>query len=276
MRAPLHAVRALLIGCALLLCGSAGTAAPIDPYPQAARSYLLARDSQILWQHEPTTRLPAASLVKLLTALVLLGTDWSNERWVTISAQAASVEPTRLGLRAGEQIRAGPALAAMLIHSANDACFALVEQATPTTNEFVARLNAHAKKLGMQNSNFIDPCGFDAPGQYSTAADLLKLAQAAHQYKLIAELVASNQASLTTRGGRRIAFSNTNQLLGRLIGTIGMKTGYTQQAGQCLIALVRRDGHEVWLVMLGGTQRWWLAHGMIEQAFTSANAQPDP
>lgn len=251
-------------------------AVPADPYPKAARSYVLARDGQTLWQHEPAARLPAASLVKLLTALVLLETDWSNERWIKISAQAAGVEPTRLGLRSGEQLRAGAALAAMLMHSANDACFALVEQASPTVAVFVARLNAYAAKLGMQNSNFIDPCGFDAAGQYSTAIDLLKLAQTAHQHKLIAELVASPKATLTTRDGRVIEFSNTNQLLGRLNGTIGLKTGYTQRAGQCLIALVRRGNHEVWLVMLGGTQRWWLAHGMIEQAFATANAQPAP
>ncbi|MGE0116006.1 MAG: D-alanyl-D-alanine carboxypeptidase family protein [Steroidobacteraceae bacterium] len=257
----------------MLLCGwlSVARAEAPDPYPQAARSYLLLFDGQILGQHAATTRLPAASLVKLLTALVLLESDWSNERWITVSAAAARAEPSHVGLRPDDQIRAGAALAAMLIHSANDACLTLVENAAPDWANFVMRMNARANALGMHDSHFVDPCGFDAPGQYTTATDLLKLAQAAHRQRLIATLAAADHATLTTRAGRQIAFTNTNQLLGRLPGTLGMKTGYTQQAGQCLIALVRRDEHEVWLVMLGARQRWWLAHGMIENAFANAS-----
>jgi serine-type D-Ala-D-Ala carboxypeptidase (penicillin-binding protein 5/6) len=76
---------------------------------------------------------------------------------------------------------------------------------------------------------------------------------------------------IKTKAGRAITLANTNQLIGRLQGTAGMKTGYTAQAGQCLIAYVRRADREVWLVMLGGSERWWLAHGMIEDAF-HANA----
>ncbi|MBM0106137.1 D-alanyl-D-alanine carboxypeptidase [Steroidobacter sp. S1-65] len=242
-----------------------------DPYPHAARSYLLVRDDQILWQRAPTLQLQPASLAKLLTALVVLETDWKADRWLTVSAYAASVPPSRLGLKAGEQITAGAALAAMLIRSANDACRVLVEGFSANLTAFRARMTAQAVRLGMTDSNFVDPCGFDADGQHSTVADLLKLAQAARAVPLIAHLGAMPEAQLTTRAGRIIKFNSTNALLGRLAGAQGLKTGNTSQAGQCLIAYVRRQDHEVWLVMLGGTQRWWLAHGMIEDAFAGAD-----
>jgi D-alanyl-D-alanine carboxypeptidase (penicillin-binding protein 5/6) len=243
-----------------------------DLYPQAARSYLLVRDQQVLWQRAATLQLQPASLTKLLTALVALESNWDTGRWLTVSKYAASVPPSRLGLQAGEQITAGAALAAMLIRSANDACRVLVEGVTTDLTAFRTRMKARAVKLGMTDSNFIDPCGFDASGQHSTATDLLKLAQAAHAVPLIAHLAALPEAQLTTRAGRSIKFTSTNALLGRLEGTEGLKTGNTSQAGQCLIAYVRRQDREVWLVMLGGTQRWWLAHGMIDDAFAAIRA----
>ena len=112
-----------------------------------------------------------------------------------------------------------------------------------------------------------------AAGQHSTVTDLLKLAQAARAVPVIAHLAALPEAQLTTRAGRSIKFTSTNALLGRLAGTEGLKTGNTSQAGQCLIAYVRRQDHEIWLVMLGGTQRWWLAHGMIDDAFARIRAE---
>lgn len=258
-----------LIG-ALLLLLIAPLATALDLYPQAARSYILMRDDQVVAERASTQRLPPASLTKLLTALVVLDSKWDADRWLTVSATAANTPPTRIGLRAGEQITAGAALAAMLIRSANDACRVLVENAATNAAEFQSRINARAAQLKMQDSRFIDPCGFDAPGQHSTVADLLKLARRAQAVPLIAHLAVTPEARLITRAGRTIRFANTNQLLGRLDGVQGLKTGYTTQAGQCLIAYARRPGHDVWLVMLGGTQRWWQAHGMIEDAFATS------
>lgn len=266
-----HALASLVGALSLTLTSPSYAEAP-DLYPTAARSYLLVRDQEVLWQRVPSLRLQPASLAKLLTALVVLDTHWEADRWLAVSNYAASVPPSRLGLKAGEQITAGAALAAMLIRSANDACRVLVESVTTDLTAFRARMKARAVRLGMSESNFIDPCGFDAAGQYSTATDLLKLAQAARAVPLIAHLVALPEAQLTTRAGRSIKFKSTNALLGRLEGTQGLKTGNTSQAGQCLIAYVRRRDHEVWLVMLGGTERWWLAHGMIDDAFATVLA----
>lgn len=258
-----------MVGALLLALSSPLHAEATDPYPSAARSYIVVLDEQLLWQRAPTLRQQPASLAKLLTALVVLDSHWNAERWLTVSKYAASVPPSRLGLKAGEQITAGAALAAMLIRSANDACRALVESVTSDLTEFRARMNARAARLEMRESNFVDPCGFDAAGQYTTAKDLLKLANSARTVPLISHLAALPEAQLTTRTGRQIKFMSTNALLGRLQGVEGMKTGNTSQAGQCLIAYARRQNHDVWLIMLGGSERWWLAHGMIEDAFDS-------
>lgn len=257
---------AFLTGALLLTLHVPAQATP-DASAEPARSYLLVRDGEILKEHDAHLPLPPASLTKLLTALVVLESGWDPDRWLTVSAAAAAKPPARLGLRSGEQITAGAALASMLIRSANDACRVLVEGSMRSEAEFVERLNARAHGLGMKQSRFVDPCGFDAAGQYTTAADILKLAHAAHEAPLIALLAATPHAELATRAGRKIRFDNTNQLLGRLDGTQGLKTGYTSRAGQCLIAYVRRGNHDVWFVMLGGTDRWWQAHGMINDAF---------
>ena len=254
---------------AALLLAPAVHVAPVlpDPYPGAARAYLLAIDDEPRWAHAASRRLPPASLIKLLTALVLLEDRALPGRTVPVTQAAAATAPTRAGLRAGDALRGADALAAMLVHSANDACRALVAQAAPSAAAFAARLNARAAALGMRDSHFVDACGYDADGQYSTASDLLRLARAAAAQPLIARYAAQQQLEFSTRGGRRYTLANTNQLLGRLPGAVGLKTGYTANARQCLIALAERNGRRVWLVMLGGDRRWWLAHRMISDAF---------
>lgn len=241
-----------------------------DPYPAAAGAYIIAIGEEALWAHAPRLRLPPASLAKLLTALVLLEDRRFLARMVRVSEAAAATEPTRAGLRAGDSLRGEDALAAMLVHSANDACLALVAQAAPSAAVFAAHMNARAAALGMRDSHFVDPCGYDADGQYSTAADLLRLARVARAEPLIAHYAAQPRLAFRTRAGRRYSLPNTNQLLGRLPGVSGLKTGYTLRARQCLIAVAERDGRAVWLVMLGGGQRWWLAHRMINDAFDLA------
>jgi serine-type D-Ala-D-Ala carboxypeptidase (penicillin-binding protein 5/6) len=156
------------------------------------------------------------------------------------------------------------------MHSANDACLVLAEHAAGSLDAFAARMNARAAALGMQDSHFVHPCGFDADGQYSTVTDLLRLAKAAHAQPRIAQIAAQEQATISTASGRQLAFKNTNQLLGRLDGVVGLKTGYTQLAGHCLIAVAEQSGHRVWLVLLDSPRRWWTAHRIITDAFATA------
>jgi serine-type D-Ala-D-Ala carboxypeptidase (penicillin-binding protein 5/6) len=113
----------------------------------------------------------------------------------------------------------------------------------------------------------VQPCGLDAPGQHSSARDLLRLAIAAMERPEIARIVALPSATVSTVGGRRLSMKNGNALLGRVEGVVGIKSGYTGRAGKCVIALARRGEHSVWLVMLDAPNRWWVAAGIIDAAF---------
>jgi D-alanyl-D-alanine carboxypeptidase (penicillin-binding protein 5/6) len=202
-----------------------------------------------------------------MTALVLLDGDWQPEATVTASARAVHVDGTRLGLREGESLRAKDALVALLVRSANDACVALAEHAAGSIEAFADRMNERARGMGLAGSHFVHPCGLDAPGQHTTASDLLRIAQAALERPQVAAIVRHSSAWVTTLGGRRIGMHNGNELLGRVPGVFGMKSGYTTGAGKCVIAVAERDGHRIWLVMLDGADRWWSASNMIEAAY---------
>lgn len=275
-RRSLHAAALLVIGF-MTAGGVRAAVQPFtparlpDPFPGIDGSYLVALDDRPRWGRGVDQPRSPASLTKLLTALVLLEDRRILAEDVTVTAAAAATEPTRMGLRAGDTLQGAQALAAMLVHSANDACLALVVHASADVRHFMARMNARARALGMHSSHFSDPCGYDAPGQYSTAMDLLRLARAAQADPLIARLVAQPSVAFQSRAGRAYHLSNTNLLLGRLEGVVGMKTGYTQKARRCLIALAERDGHRVWLVMLGSERRWWQAHQIIDAAFDAAS-----
>jgi len=248
---------------------------PADRWPGVAVAYALARDGELIWGAGLDRPHAPASLTKLLTALVLLETDWRAEALIPVSAAAASVPGSRIGLRAGERLRADDALTAMLVRSANDACLALVEHAAGSTGAFRPRLAAAAARLGLAQSAFIDPCGLDAPGQHSTARDLLRLADAAIAQPEILRRARLASARLRTQGGRELAFSSTNALLGRVPGAIGLKTGHTAAAGRCLIAVAELGSRRVVLVLLGATpDRWWVASGMLAQALNAPVPAP--
>jgi D-alanyl-D-alanine carboxypeptidase (penicillin-binding protein 5/6) len=227
-------------------------------------------DGELLWGRNMDKRRAPASLTKLLTALVLLDSNWHPDAVLDVSHVAAHITHPRVGLRTGDTLTAADALTAMLMHSANDACMVLVENAAGSPSAFAVRMNARAQQLGMHDSHFVHPCGFDADEQYSTVNDLLRLARAAHADSRIARIVAQQEASIETGRGRQLEFRNTNQLLGRIDGVMGLKTGYTAQAGHCLIAVAEQSGHRVWLVLLDSQRRWQSAHRMLVDAFAAA------
>jgi serine-type D-Ala-D-Ala carboxypeptidase (penicillin-binding protein 5/6) len=245
-----------------------------DPYPQAAVAYATVIDGEMVWSRNVDVPHAPASLTKLLTALVLLNGDWDPNAWLTVSHDAAHTTHPRAGLHTGDQVRAYDALQAMLMHSANDACLVLAENAAGTIEAFSTRMNAMAARLGMSHSHFVHPCGFDEDGQYSTVTDLLRLAKSAHADPRIARIVRQREAEIAVASGRKLSFHNTNQLLGHLEGVSGMKTGYTAQAGRCLIAVAEHSGHRVWLVLLDSQRRWTQANRILTDAFSVAEHEP--
>ncbi len=257
----------LLIGFA---AGGAAAAPVIDRYPRAASAYVVAIGDTVKWARAADRPLPPASLTKLMTAIVLLESDWDPAAIVTVSPRAARAIGARAGLEAREQLTAASLLAALLVRSANDACIALAEHHSGSVERFVARMNERASELALSGTHFENPCGLDAPGHRSTANNLLRLARLAAKFPSVAALAASTKVDIATRAGRKLTLRTTNPLLGRLDGAIGLKSGFTAEGGRCVIVLARRGGVDVWVVLLNARDRWWTATALVEDAFHGA------
>jgi D-alanyl-D-alanine carboxypeptidase (penicillin-binding protein 5/6) len=264
--------RGVLVLAGWLCCF--GAAAQTDRFPQVAAAYLVEYGQRELWSGNAEKRLPPASLTKIMTALLVLEADRLLEV-VTVSRAAAQQGGTRLHLKAGEKLTVGALLAAALIGSANDACGALAEHHAGSVAAFVAQMNARAAALGLADTRFANPCGFDAPAHYSSARDLARLAHAALAFPAFADLVSRPDVRIATADGRRsFRIRNRNALIGNYAPAIGVKTGYTRRAGRCLIALAQKDGARVMVVMLDARSRWWDTIGIVEHAFDAGAHGP--
>lgn len=261
----LRRLSVLLIGC--LLAASSALALPVDPFPNSARAYLVQVGGTTIWAHQSAERLPPASLTKIMTALLVLERANLNAT-VTISPTAARETGHRLRLRAGEKYKVRDLLAAMLIESANDAALALAEHVAGSEARFAGIMTARAVQLGMKTTRFTNAAGHHDPDHYTTANDLVVLTEAALARPLFRELVSKVKYEIRSLSGkRRFKLENSNKLLPKYAGMQGVKTGYTPEAGRCLIALAERDGMEVLVVLLRARDRWKLAERMLDTAF---------
>src|SRR3989449_7945624 len=184
---------------------------------------------------------------------------------VTVSRRAAAAHKIKLRLKPGQLVPLRGLLQAMLIRSANDACLAAVEHVAGDEEAFVARMNAKAATLGLTRTHFQNACGFDMPDHYSTAKDLAALTTYAMGNETFAAIVREPAAVIRTADQRKkFVARTTNRLPGTMEGVVGVKTGYTREAGRCLIAVVTREDKELLLVLLNARQRWGRAQELIE------------
>jgi serine-type D-Ala-D-Ala carboxypeptidase (penicillin-binding protein 5/6) len=217
-----------------------------------AASYLLmdARNGRTLTAQAADVVRPVASTQKLVTALVVL--DAGNlDKPVRVQAQDLRVEPTRLGLRAGEVYTRRHLLYAFLIKSANDVANVLARDNAGSTSAFAAKMNAKARALGCRSSSFKNPHGLTVPGQYSTARDMGRIAMAAYRSGVIRDAVRRKYYTFRRADGRTVTIKNTNDLLGDMPECNGMKTGYTNASGRCLVSSAASRSEQVILVQLG-------------------------
>lgn len=239
----------------------------LDAYHNAAKAYMVKVGDEIIWENASEQRLPPASLTKMMTALLVVESYRPNDV-VEISPEAAAETGSRIGLRAGDRLLLADVLAAALIRSANDACHALADWHSGSEAVFVARMNQRAEQLGLRNTQFKNACGLDKPGHYSTARDLAVIAETAMKNPTFARIVTKERMSFRSVDGRRtFRVKTTNHLIGTLDGIQGVKTGFTNGAGPCLVAMADRNGERVTLVMLNARNRWWNAAAMIDSAF---------
>lgn len=227
---------------------------PARPSIKASALYLIElKSGRVLLEKDATRRLPPASLTKLMTALVAL--EAATPEQVVRVDRRALVHRSSLKLHSGEQFLLRDLLTAMLVTSANDACEAIAWHVGGDVGRFVTMMNERARTLGLKNTHFANACGFDAPGHYSTAADLAKLTGQALQVPAISMMVRTITRDIASVDGtRQVLLRSTNELL--LDPDVnGVKTGYTSKAGRCLIASMFKDGHRLLLVGLNVTDR---------------------
>ncbi len=246
---------------------------------RAAAAVLMdANTGEVLFARNPDEQLPPASITKILTALVILEQGNLTDT-VVVSQTAAQVGGFRLGLRPGQRLSLADLLAAILIRSANDAAEAAAEHVGHGLPGFVALMNAKARSLGMQNSQFANPHGLDEPGHYTTARDMAILTRVALENPTFADLVRTREARVTIyRPGRkgvipapRLILSH-NRLLGHVEGVDGVKTGYTGLAGRCLVASASRSGQRMIAVLLNDPERWIDAPALLKYGFELAGS----
>lgn len=212
---------------------------------------------QILYDKQARVPLPPASTTKVLTALVVLQHARLDEK-VKVSALAAGTPCSCMGLVAGQTYTVEQLLWGLLLKSGNDAANALAEHVGGSITGFARMMNATAKKLGAEHSNFANPSGLPARGHVTTAVDLARITRTALDNPVIARMVATPEYALEQLPGRPtpLRLSNTNRLLRYFAGADGVKTGTTSAAGPCLISSATRDGHRLVAVVLKARGRW--------------------
>lgn len=253
----------------------------------AARAAVLmnADTGEILYAREPHLRLPPASTTKVLTAMVVLEHLNPGSR-LQASFQAASVVPSRIGLRAGEMASTHDLLYGLMLKSGNDAAETLAEAAGGSVYGFSSLMNAKAWQIGARNSHFINPHGLPDDDHYSTAYDLALIFRQAMKYPLFADIVGTRSAMLRIESGqspfgdsRFVPVANHNRLLETYEGTLGGKTGFTQKARRCFVGEVNRGGVRLIVSILNSpTSRtlWQDAHTLLDYGFARHGLTPQP
>jgi D-alanyl-D-alanine carboxypeptidase (penicillin-binding protein 5/6) len=239
---------------ALVALAAAPAAGAQAPPSVNAEAYLVADGAtgEVLLGSDPEDRLAIASITKLMTAIVVLE-HARPEELVTIGMPATGIGESTVHLVPGEKLTVRDLLAAALIQSANDAAWALAAHVggKGRVPAFVRLMNEKADELGLEETHFVRPDGLDVPGHLSSAEDVLTLAREAMKRPLVRQLVRRDGGTIA--GGRDL-FA-WNDLLGEYDGTIGVKTGHTDDAGWCQVAAARRGGLTMYAVVLGAPTR---------------------
>jgi len=231
----------------------------------------------VLYSKNSDQKMPIASLTKIMTALVVVE-NIDLDDTVIISKNAFDTAGRKDSLAINEKIKAEDLLKIMLIRSNNTAAVSLAEHSSGSVEEFVKLMNQKAKSLGLKNTNFSNPTGFDSDKNYSTAYDLAQLFDFASDELLIWEILrmqecrsGSRSAPASLDGKIKHNLKNTNLLLGKLKNITGGKTGLTDEAGECLVLIVGDpiDNHKIISVVLNAEDRFLETEKLVKWIFGS-------
>ncbi len=204
---------------------------------------------KVLFEKNGKKQFKMASTTKIMTAIVVLENAKLNDV-VTIENKAAWTGGSRLGLKKDDKITVHDLLYGLLLVSGNDAAVALAIHTGGSVEGFAEKMNNKAKKLGLTNTHFVTPEGLDKEEHYTTAEELAKIADYAMEIPKFKEIV--NTKTYTVKINNKLkTLKNTNELLGVLPGVYGIKTGFTNGAGRCLVIGCKRENLDIITVVLG-------------------------
>lgn len=224
---------------------------------------------RVLWRHDPERILPIASLTKMMTALVVVAHEPPAAK-VRITGMALRYQGSGVGLLPrGKDVTVETLLYGLLLPSGNDAARALAQKVGGSLAGFIGRMNQQAQTLGLRCTHYTSADGFNDAGNHSCAVDLAAEARAMLDDPRLARIVASRSAirRLPIKGGRVYLYNNNPLFRLGYAGTIGIKTGFTDAAGQCLVAAVRRHGRRLGLVLLHSPDTGSQAEKLLNYGF---------
>lgn len=259
----MHRMRQLVIMVCLMVLSigfesTAWAAAPPTPPITTAKAVALidTTTGRELYQQHASVELPMASVTKLMT--LYLAIEALNQHKIRLNElvpadeTAYHISGSQIWLRPGERLTVDQMLRAIAVGSANDAAYALGTFLSGSEAQFVSVMNHTAQHLGMTHTHFMNPHGLPAPDHYTTAHDLALLGQAAVHLPLLLHYTREWQDRTIRNGkGGQLWLINQNRLLRTYAGADGLKTGYTQQAGFCMVATAHRFGTRLVAVVLG-------------------------
>ncbi|KKU03374.1 MAG: hypothetical protein UX99_C0034G0003 [Candidatus Amesbacteria bacterium GW2011_GWB1_47_26] len=232
------------------------------PAISARNVFILDQNSQtVLLQKSADDEVFPASTTKMMTALVVLD-NFSLDQTITVIRSYPIGQ--NVGFKPGETLTVEQLLYALLVQSGNDAAEILAENLPAGRQVFIDLMNAKAAQLNLAHTRFANPTGVDESGHYSSAADLARLAGAALKNPEFARIVSTENTIVATH-----VLTNVNQLLGKIPGVLGVKTGFTDGAGQSLVTLINRDNHPVIMVVLGSLDRFGDSEKLITWVYSN-------
>lgn len=253
------------------------TLTDIDTFPIVSAQAVYALDlgsSMSLYEKNSDRPLLPASTTKIMTALVALDV-YSPDEIVTIGK--LKVDGQKMGLMEGEKISMTDLIESLLIYSANDAAEVLAQHYPTGRADFIKLMNSKAMKLNLTQTRFDNPVGFDSDNNFSTAKDLVRLTEVAMRDPRFSRIVNTKEKIVINgKGVISHKLENTNKLLGKVAGVMGVKTGWTEEARENLVTYIERDGHKVLIALLGSQDRFGETKEIIDWLFTNYKWAPLP
>lgn len=269
--------RAAALGLSLCLVGAlCPVTRATGPEVSAQSAVVLTADTgAVLFEKDGYTPRPVASTTKIMTALLALeAAQEQGDPLVDITQEMVAVEGSSMGLQAGDSISLTGLAAGMLLASGNDAANAAALYLDGSLESFAARMNQRAAALGMEDTHFVTPSGLDGEdaqglGHLSTAYDMALLAWAALEDQAFRQLCSSPSLAVEfAEPVKRVTYTNHNKLLTQYQGCVGVKTGFTKEAGRCLVSAAERDGALLIAVTLNAPNDWQDHTALLDYGFS--------